>query len=90
MPNNKQDYKFEEIVTVKVFTEKKPWLEKYNDKIERGMEEEDEEVEEVKNQQPTIDQECPKCGHKKMYYTSRQMRSADEGETVIYECVKCR
>lgn len=49
-----------------------------------------EESDEEEEKRPTIDQECPACGNKKMYYTSRQMRSADEGETVIYECVKCR
>lgn len=86
----------EEIVTVKEFTEKKLWLEKYNEKLKRGlnpdtldMENDDEEELKAKQDRATIDQECPKCGHKKMYYTSRQMRSADEGETVIYECVKC-
>ena len=32
---------------------------------------------------------CPKCGYDRMYFTTRQTRSADEGSTVFYECVKC-
>ncbi|CAL6001222.1 DNA-directed_RNA polymerase subunit [Hexamita inflata] len=38
---------------------------------------------------PLIDEECPKCGHGRAYYTTQQMRSADEGQTVFFECVKC-
>ena len=38
---------------------------------------------------PTIEEECPKCGCRKAYYTAQQMRSADEGQTVFYECVEC-
>ena len=32
---------------------------------------------------------CPKCGHNKLRYYTMQLRSADEGSTVFYECVKC-
>lgn len=83
-------------MTYKEYTEKKPWLEKYNQNVRRGMnpgslkmDHEEEEVEKETEFRQTIDQECPKCGHKKMYYTAMQMRSADEGQTIIYKCVKC-
>ena len=36
-----------------------------------------------------IDEVCPKCGHNKLYYYVMQTRSADEGSTVFYECIKC-
>uniref|UniRef100_A0A0R3RKA3 DNA-directed RNA polymerase subunit n=1 Tax=Elaeophora elaphi TaxID=1147741 RepID=A0A0R3RKA3_9BILA len=38
---------------------------------------------------PVIDKICDKCGHGKMSYTCRQTRSADEGQTVFYTCLKC-
>nr|DBA31458.1 TPA: hypothetical protein GDO54_007304 [Pyxicephalus adspersus] len=37
-----------------------------------------------------IDRRCSRCGHEKMVYYTRQMRSADEGQTVFYTCVQCR
>ncbi|KAF2359893.1 Zinc finger TFIIS-type [Trinorchestia longiramus] len=33
---------------------------------------------------------CGKCGHKGMQYTTAQLRSADEGQTVFYFCVQCK
>ncbi|KAL2006329.1 hypothetical protein VTN00DRAFT_9983 [Thermoascus crustaceus] len=30
---------------------------------------------------------CAKCGRKEMFYTTVQLRSADEGSTVFYSCV---
>lgn len=38
---------------------------------------------------PVVDKICDKCGHGKMSYTCRQTRSADEGQTVFYTCLKC-
>ncbi|KAJ5653653.1 hypothetical protein N7490_000656 [Penicillium lividum] len=32
-------------------------------------------------------EQCPKCGRKEMFYTTVQLRSADEGSTVFYRCV---
>lgn len=37
----------------------------------------------------TVDEPCPKCGHGQMEYYTMQLRSADEGQTVFYDCAKC-
>jgi DNA-directed RNA polymerase I subunit RPA12 len=34
----------------------------------------------------TIEQTCPECGRKEMRYYTVQLRSADEGSTVFYNC----
>lgn len=38
---------------------------------------------------PVVDKICDKCGYGKMSYACRQTRSADEGQTVFYRCLKC-
>ena len=38
----------------------------------------------------TIEEPCPKCAHPIMYFYTMQLRSVDEGQTVFYECVKCK
>ena len=42
-----------------------------------------------KSKRSIINEKCPSCGHGKVYYIVMQTRSADEGSTVFYECVKC-
>ncbi|KAK9854198.1 hypothetical protein WJX84_004180 [Apatococcus fuscideae] len=37
----------------------------------------------------TVDDDCPNCGNKGMEYYTMQLRSADEGQTVFYECRSC-
>ncbi len=39
---------------------------------------------------PTVERKCPKCGYDKMSYAALQLRSADEGQTVFFTCLKCK
>lgn len=39
--------------------------------------------------QASMNMPCPKCDAKKLHYTTRQTRRADEGETVFVQCKKC-
>eukprot|EP00252_Welwitschia_mirabilis_P016704 TRINITY_DN3699_c0_g1_i2.p1 TRINITY_DN3699_c0_g1~~TRINITY_DN3699_c0_g1_i2.p1 ORF type:complete len:106 (+),score=17.27 TRINITY_DN3699_c0_g1_i2:104-421(+) len=41
-------------------------------------------------QRAVVNEECPKCNNPQLEYYTRQLRSADEGQTVFYECPKCR
>ena len=36
-----------------------------------------------------VKEACPKCKHPELQYYTMQLRSADEGQTVFYECSKC-
>jgi len=38
---------------------------------------------------PVIERKCVKCGHDLMSYAAIQLRSADEGQTVFFTCLKC-
>lgn len=39
---------------------------------------------------PVVERICKKCGHNQMSYAAIQLRSADEGQTVFFTCVKCK
>lgn len=36
-----------------------------------------------------IHETCPQCEHIGLRFHTMQLRSADEGQTVFFECVKC-
>ncbi|XP_041868280.1 DNA-directed RNA polymerase I subunit RPA12 [Melanotaenia boesemani] len=48
----------------------------------------DEEGSELKG--ALIDRRCSRCNKEGMIYHTRQMRSADEGQTVFFTCIHCR
>ncbi len=47
-------------------------------------------VEEDDQKLPTMEVECPKCGHDKAGYWTAQMRGGDEPETKFMKCEKCK
>jgi len=48
------------------------------------------EVIEERESLPIIEQECPKCHHKKAFFWSKQTRAADEPETRFFKCEECK
>ncbi|XXG40948.1 hypothetical protein AAC387_Pa01g1531 [Persea americana] len=47
-------------------------------------------IEEAGVQRAVVNEACPQCNHPQLEYYTKQLRSADEGQTVFYECPKCR
>jgi DNA-directed RNA polymerase subunit M len=46
--------------------------------------------EKIENVMPLIDEECPKCGHRKARFWTQQTRAGDEGDTKFFKCEKCK
>ncbi|XP_037430323.1 DNA-directed RNA polymerase I subunit RPA12-like [Triticum dicoccoides] len=40
-------------------------------------------------QRSLTERACPECNHHKLEYYTKQLRSADEGQTIFYECPEC-
>lgn len=49
----------------------------------------EEEEDQIGAQRALVTEECGKCKNPKMYFWTQQLRSADFGQTVFYECPKC-
>eukprot|EP00002_Diphylleia_rotans_P006761 TRINITY_DN16144_c0_g1_i1.p1 TRINITY_DN16144_c0_g1~~TRINITY_DN16144_c0_g1_i1.p1 ORF type:complete len:116 (-),score=14.58 TRINITY_DN16144_c0_g1_i1:82-429(-) len=43
----------------------------------------------IVDQRATVKEICPKCQHNKLRFSTAQLRSADEGQTVFYQCTRC-
>ena len=67
----------EEVVTSKIITQGKDWM---KDRSASS-----------KQDRAIVEQDCEKdgCGNSRMYFSTMQTRSVDEGQTVYYECTKC-
>ena len=63
--------------------------EEIKEKIET-KEKEIEVVDEEENIYPLVEEPCPKCGHKKAFFWTQQMRAGDEPETKFFRCEKCK
>ncbi|XP_057436777.1 uncharacterized protein LOC130729153 [Lotus japonicus] len=48
-----------------------------------------ETIEEQKVQLSKVNKTCEKCGNGEATFYTRQMRSADEGQTTFYACTRC-
>lgn len=83
---NLKDLKLEYFKAEKNYPSKKKWVEDFQNRNKM-------ETEETKEEKilETIEQKCinSKCDSNLCYYTARQIRSADEGQTIYFNCVKC-
>jgi len=51
--------------------------------------EEEEKARNKESDHATVKEQCPVCSHDRASFYTMQLRSADEGQTVFYTCLKC-
>jgi DNA-directed RNA polymerase subunit M/transcription elongation factor TFIIS len=76
-----------ETITTSVAGQKPVWAEDDDDENDPHKKAASTEKQTV--QHATIDEPCPNCDHPELLFYTMQLRSADEGSTVFYECSKC-
>jgi len=57
--------------------------------VEAGEVEAEEEGADHGKGRAIVEEECPVCHAPTMEFYTMQLRSADEGQTVFYQCLKC-
>ena len=72
-------------VQVKVNFNTEPKLNLKKDEIKEVINKDKKEFE----TDPLTDVECPKCGHSKARFFTKQTRASDEPETQFFKCEKC-
>ncbi len=50
----------------------------------------DTKTDEDEEEAATVEKKCEKCGYRYASYSTQQTRSADEGQTVFYTCLRCK
>ena len=70
------------VETINYYHNSKDWMHKLNNTEDKFLKKQD-------LTRQTVDEKCPVCPNKKMYFQCMQTRSADEGSTVFYQCTKC-
>eukprot|EP00213_Chloropicon_mariensis_P000089 CAMPEP_0197477460 /NCGR_PEP_ID=MMETSP1309-20131121/17177_1 /TAXON_ID=464262 /ORGANISM="Genus nov. species nov., Strain RCC998" /LENGTH=133 /DNA_ID=CAMNT_0043018415 /DNA_START=94 /DNA_END=492 /DNA_ORIENTATION=+ len=80
----------DDFLDVRIVEESGPrdWQRKYG--VHPIIKEKPELEKEVEQKRQIVEDHCPKCGHKGLEFYTLQLRSADEGQTVFYECPKCQ
>lgn len=76
------------VVSSSLFDEKVIQYEVHFNSIENTLAKKKKDADQAEG--PVIERKCPKCGHDKMSYAAIQLRSADEGQTVFFTCLKCK
>lgn len=71
-----------EVVTTSKKMTPQRWLESAEEKKKRLKQKDEAD-------QATVSETCPKCNHERASFYTMQLRSADEGQTVFYTCLKC-